>query len=193
MSGILNIYFHVKAKLENAPELQGTYHNWIHTKTHYDTVCHLGWLEEVDRCAFGRLKRASLFHDTGHLTGNADNHEHESTIIARTDLPLFGVHELDIEEICSLIMTTVPGYFPVDIVESIMVDADYGYLGMDYYPYVSELLRRERSVLHAVWRRQQITFLENHTFHTVSARKLFDRQKEINLKRLLREEKYNTI
>lgn len=189
MSDILPIYFHVKAKLENAPELQGTYHNWMHVKTHYDTVCHLGWMEDIEECAFGRLKKASLYHDTGYLTGNADKHEYESTIIARKELPPFGVHKLDIDEICSLIMTTVPGYIPIDIVEDIMVDADYGYLGMDYYLYVSELLRRERGVLHSVWRRQQIAFLENHTFHTASARKLFDRQKEINLKRLLRDAK----
>jgi predicted metal-dependent HD superfamily phosphohydrolase len=132
---------------------------------------------------------AALYHDTGYTTGKADNHEYQSTVVAREELPSFGVHELDIEEICSLIMTTVPGYLPIDIVESVMVDADYGYLGMDYYPYVVELLRRERSVLHSVWRRQQIAFLENHTFFTASARKLFDRQKEINLKRLLRESK----
>jgi uncharacterized protein len=165
------------------------YHGWLHTKTHYDTVCHLGWLEDIEECAFGRLKMAALYHDTGYTTGKADNHEYQSTVIAREELPSFGVHELDIEEICSLIMTTVPGYLPIDIVESVMVDADYGYLGMDYYPYVVELLRRERSVLHSVWRRQQIAFLENHTFFTASARKLFDRQKEINLKRLLRESK----
>lgn len=189
MADILPIYFHIKAKLENNSELF-MYHRWMHTKTHYDTVCHLGWLEDIEECAFGRLKRAALYHDTGYTTGKAVNHEYESTIIARKELPSFGVYVIDIDEICNLIMATVPGYVPIDIVEDVMIDADYGYLGMDYYPYAAELLRNELGISHSVWREQQIAFLENHTFHTASARKLFDRQKEINLNRLLKETKY---
>ena len=189
MSDILPIYYDIKAKLKDI-SYKFPYHGWMHTKTVYDTVCHLGWLEDIEECSFGRLKRAALYHETGFTTGKAENHEYEGTIIARKELPFYGVHELDINEICSLIMTTVPGNEPIDIVESIMIDADYGYLGMDYYPYVEELLRRERGIVHSVWKKQQITFLENHRFHTASARKLFDRQKEINLKRLLRDAKY---
>ena len=187
MADILRIYFHIKAKLEKSSE-SFMYHGWLHTKTFFDVVCYLGVLENIEECAFERLKIAALFHDTGYtILGDLKKHEYRSTVITRKELPLFGVHVLDIEEICSLIMTTVPGHTPIDIVEDVMIDADYEYLGRDYYPYVAELLRRELGISQSIWREQQKTFFENHEFRTASARELFDNQKEINYRRLLKE------
>jgi hypothetical protein len=82
-------------------------------------------------------------------------------------------------------MSTAPGYRPVGILEEIMHDADFEYLGRNYYPYVAELLRREKDILHSVWKEQQIAFLERHKFLTSSAQLLFDNQKEINYRRLI--------
>jgi hypothetical protein len=186
MVDILKIYFYVKGELENSPELKKFfYHGWRHTKSFYDTVCYLGVLENVDAGDLEKLKIAALYHDRGYETGIEKDHEYRGAEIARMELPLFGVSECDIYDICRLIMSTAPGYRPVGILEEIMHDADFEYLGRDYYPYVAELLRREKDILHSVWKEQQIAFLERHKFLTSSAQLLFDNQKEINYRRLI--------
>ena len=136
------------------------------------------------------LKTASLYHDTGYIFGDEEYHEYKSVIIAREELHSFEFSEYEIEEICRLIISTISGKEPLDILENIMRDADLEYLGRDYYPYVSELLRRERSILLSIWKREQIICLERHKFVTSSAQKFFNRQKEINIRRLKAEKEY---
>jgi uncharacterized protein len=185
MKDVLNIYFHVKNKLESAPELRRfLYHGWMHTKSFYDAVCYLAPLEGIGDNDFEKLKIASLYHDTGYTTGIAEDHEYQSAVIAHQELSSFGVDKCDIDDICKLILSTIPNTIPVGIFEEIMHDADYEYIGRDYYTYVVELLRRERGILHSVWKREQIAFLERHKFITSSAQKIFNRQKEINIKKL---------
>lgn len=186
MKDVLRIYFHIKNKLENNPELsQSFYHGWMHTKTFFDVVCYLAALEGVDDDETRLLKVAALYHDTGYTTGNSIGHEHMSANIAREELPsLFGFSQDEVDMVCILIEYTALDKKPLNILHKIMRDADMEYLGRDYYPHVSELLRRENSVLHAVWRREQLSFLKKHYFLTSSAQLLFDNQKAINLKKL---------
>jgi len=182
---ILKIYFHIKNKLENSPEVKGFfYHGWMHVKSVYDAVFYLGRLENVDDEDFEELKIAALYHDTGYTTGKAENHEYQSVTIALKELPSFGIDNQRISHICRLIVSTVPEVRPAGLLEEIMHDADLEYLGRDYYPYVSELLRREKSVLHSVWRVEQLSFLHRHRFFTTLAQNLFDDQKEINIRKL---------
>lgn len=181
---VLSIYFHIKTKLENAPSLrQFFYHGWMHTKSCYDAVCYLAASEDIMDDDVRLLKIASLYHDTGYIFGDEEYHEYKSAVIAREELHSFGFSEYEIDVICRLIISTISGKEPLDILEKIMRDADLEYLGRDYYPYVSELLRRERSILHSVWKKEQITFLERHKFAS-SAQKFFNHQKEINIRRL---------
>lgn len=185
MKDILNIYFHVKNKLENAPSLgQFFYHGWLHTKSHYDAVCYLVASENINDEDARLLKIASLYHDTGYIFGNEEHHEYKSAVIASEELHSFGFSEYEINVICRLIISTILNKKSIDILEDIMRDADLEYLGRDYYFYVSELLRRERSVLHSTWKKEQIIFLEKHKFVTSSAQKFFNHQKEVNIRRL---------
>jgi uncharacterized protein len=186
MTDILKIYFHAKAKLENSPALKKFfYHGWMHTKSSYDAICYLGILENVGIGDFKKLKIAALFHDRGYETGIEKEHEYKSAEIFREESPLFGISDADEYDICRLIMSTVPEYRPVGILEEIMRDADFEYLGRDYYPYVAELLRREKGILQSAWKEQQISFLEKHRFLAFYARLLFDKQKDVNYRRLL--------
>lgn len=186
MADILKIYFHIRDKMRSSQELHGFhYHGWMHTKSAYDAVCYLAVLENVDVDGIEKLKIAMLYHDTGYTTGNEVDHEYKSAEIARQELPSFGVDDCDIYDICRLIVSTAPGYRPVGTLEEIMHDADYEYLGRDYYPYVVELLRKEKGVTDSVWKEVQIAFLKGHLFLTPSARLLFDNQKDINYRKLL--------
>ncbi len=185
MIDILKIYFHIKAKLENSPEVQQFfYHGWMHTKSFFDAICYLGRLENVDDDDFEDLKIAALYHDTGYTTERSDNHEYLSAAIAIKELPLFGVDYHRIYHVCMLIISTIPEIRPVGLLEEIMHDADLEYLGRDYYPYVSELLRREKNIPCRIWKEEQISFLNEHRFFTTSAQNLFDNQKEIHIRKL---------
>jgi HD superfamily phosphodiesterase len=156
----------------------------MHTKSVYDAVCYLVASEDIMDDDARLLKIASLYHDTGYIFGDEECHEYKSAVIAREELHSFGFSEYDIDVVCRLIMSTILNKKSIDVLEDIMRDADLEYLGRDYYTHVSELLRRERSILHSVWKRKQITFLEKHKFLTSSAQKFFNHQKDINIRRL---------
>ena len=186
MVDILKVYFHIRAKMRSSQELHGFfYHGWLHTKSFYDAICYLAVLEDVNTDELEKLKIAALYHDTGYTTGKSEDHEYKSAEIARQELPSFGIDEHDIYDICRLIVSTAQGYRPSNALEEIMRDADYEYLGRDYYPYVAELLRKEKCVSDDVWKEEQISFLKEHKFLTSSAQLLFDNQKEINYLTLL--------
>lgn len=182
---VLSIYFHIKTKLENAPSLrQFFYHGWMHTKSCFDAVCYLSASEDIKDDDVRLLKIASLYHDTGYIFGDEEYHEYKSAVIARVELQSFGFSKYEIDVICRLIISTILNKESIDVLEDIMRDADLEYLGRDYYPYVSELLRREKSILHSKWDAEQLVFLEKHKFVTLSAQKFFNHQKEINFRTL---------
>lgn len=183
MADILSIYFNAKSVLENNPKLsQAFYHGWLHTKSFYDAVCYMAPLEGIDDHDTEILKLAALYHDTGYITGEPEGHEYMSAAIAHNDLRSFCVPEEDIDQVCKLIVSTSLGHKPIGILEEIMHDADLEYIGRDYYPYVSELLRKEKNVEYAVWKVEQISFMKKHHFLTSSAQTIFDNQKGINLR-----------
>ena len=182
-TGILALYFHAKEELLKLPE-NIEYHGWMHTKTFFDCVCYLAELEEIPKDKLILLKAAALYHDRGYIK-KAGGHEEESAEIARAELPEFGFSEEQIKEIVCLILSTKTPTTPKDRLEMIMCDSDLEALGRDYFPYVSELLRKESGKSKEEWAEIQIRFLKSHRYYTDSARKLFDRQKEENLKLLM--------
>lgn len=185
MKDILYIYLYVKRKLENAPRLRKLkYHGWMHTKSAYDAVCYLATLEDIDDEDAEILKAAALYHDTGQMFVS-ELHEYKSIDIARIDLKSFGYPWYKIDSACGIIESTLPNKRPIGILQEIMCDADFEYLGRDYYNYVSELLRAEIGTTPPIWRVEQIAFMKRHRYLTRSAQRLFNHQKEINLKRLI--------
>lgn len=157
----------------------------MHSKSVYDAVCYIAVLENVEASDLEKLKIAALYHDRGYITGIEEEHEYKSAEIARQELPLFGIGDYDIYDICRLIVSTAQGYRPNGILEEIMRDSDLEYLGRDYYMFVSDLLRMEKGILHSLWKVEQISFLKKHKFLTSSAQLLFDNQKEANYRMLL--------
>ncbi|MCK5372808.1 MAG: HD domain-containing protein [Candidatus Aenigmarchaeota archaeon] len=180
---ILALYFHSKEELLKLPEDIG-YHGWMHTKTFFDCVCYLAELEEIPKNKLVNLKVAALYHDRGYVDG-AENHEEKSARIAREELPGFGYSEGQIKDIVPLILSTKIPTAPKDKLEMIMCDADLEALGRDYFPYVSELLRKESAKSEDEWKGIQIQFLKGHEYYTDSAKKLFNRQKQENLNSLI--------
>ena len=86
---------------------------------------------------------------------------------------------------------------PVSLVAQYLCDADMYYLGSNNYPLDTELLRKEISLVDKVnfsdldWIKRQLQVLENHTYFTAEARKLFKKRKRNNI--LLLQNQLNRI
>lgn len=180
---ILPIYFHAKKELLKLPE-NIEYHSWMHTKTFFDCVCYIAELEEIPEDKLILLKTAALYHDRGY-TDRTEDHEEKSAEIAKKELQKFSYSEEQIKNIVCLILSTKVPTAPKDRLEMIMCDADLEALGRDYFPYTSELFRKESGKSKEEWAQIQIKFLKSHEYYTDSAKKLFSRQKEENLKSLM--------
>ena len=176
---ILPIYFDTQKSYEDMEE-KLPFHNWMHTKTFFECVCYLGALENIDADNLDLLKVAALYHDRGNEV-TREGHEEESIKMAREELPEYGLTQEPIDAVARFIGSTKTPTDPQDILEMIMCDSDMAVLGMDYFPYVSELLRIELDVPQDEWIHDQIIFLENHEYYTESAKMLFDKQKRRNL------------
>jgi hypothetical protein len=164
------------------------YHNLKHTVDVVTEVELIGWAENIPDEEILLLKTAALFHDTGHII-SYDNHEFQSTEIAKKILPKFNYSQEQIEQICKLIMVTKMPPAPTNLLEEIMCDSDLDYLGrVDFIP-VSNMLYEELKVRDKVgtfndWNKMQLSFISNHQYFTNTARKLREVNKQNQIERI---------
>ncbi|MGK6351168.1 HD domain-containing protein [Parapedobacter sp. DT-150] len=180
-------YILKRLKDELSPDL--TYHNDVHTMDVHSAAQHLAQAEGISGRPLELLLTAALFHDAGFLI-TAKGHEVSSCTIAQEALPAFGYTEADIELICRLIMATEVPQRPQEHLEEVLCDADLDYLGRGDFFVRSELLYNEMQRLGTVRSRAeydgiQLAFLENHRYFTATAKRLRDRQKAENFKKLI--------
>ena len=166
-----------------------TYHNIDHTLDvvwHCERIAIDEAIEEKDRYL---LNIAALYHDTGFLeiyTG----HELKSCDFFLMDAGQFNLSETDISTITDLIMSTRVPQKPLTLLQKIICDADLDYLGRDDFDRIGEKLKQEFIQYgfvdnEAEWKKLQITFLDNHQYHTNSSRCLREPVKRENYKSLL--------
>ena len=116
------------------------------------------------------LKTAALFHDAGFVINNK-NHEELGCKIVREHLPKYDYSQEQIEQICSMIMSTKIPQSPKNVLEQIICDADLDYLGRDDFYKIGQTLFNEFISYNVVkgekeWNRLQVRFLESHCFFT---------------------------
>ena len=93
-------------------------------------------------------------------------------------LPNFGYSQKQIEIIATIINSTKPSVKPTNILEEIMSDADYDYLGRSDYNVIANKLREEMTLYgynfsEIEWVNYQLNFLENkHKFYTSTAQNI---------------------
>ncbi len=166
------------------------YHSLDHTNDVLSAAKVLAAEEQVEGEDLTLLKTAVAFHDSGFIVKGKD-HERESCKIARAALPAFEFTELDIEIICGIIMATKIPQKPNTHLEQIICDADLDYLGRDDYDPISNLLlmemQTERNVSRKEWLGIQIRFMKSHTYYTVTAQKMRQEKKQLNLQKLEQE------
>ena len=144
-------------------------------------------LEEDDRLI---LLLAAWFHDTGYLKGEAAGHEEESIRMATEYLEGRNVDPAVMQRVTSCIKATRMPQSPVTLVEQILCDADLYHLATEDFRAKNALLKQEREALlgHKIskkeWRKNNIIFLEAHSYFTEYAKQNLEPRKLDNLKEL---------
>ncbi len=168
-------YFFLIGKLETGLPAYLHYHNADHTKDVLAGTERLGKAENISTRDLIIVKTAALFHDCGFLETYSD-HEEISCDMARKWLPQFGYNTDEIEEICTLILSTKIPQVPKSKLAEILCDADLYYLGTDKYFLNAENLYKELHEAGFVkdreeWRKEEIKFVELHHYFTDTAQK----------------------
>jgi uncharacterized protein len=182
----------IKRLRELSPDL--TYHCYDHTMDVLEQCVRLAEAEGIkDQRDIFLLKVAALYHDTGFLKAYRF-HEAASCEIFLEEVNGFGFTEDDIEVVKRLIMATQIPQQPADILEKIICDADLDYLGRDDFFSIGDTLRREFLLFKVVanqdeWESLQLKFLRNHSYHTTSSQLLREPAKQLNISKLLLEQK----
>jgi len=182
----------IKRLKELSPDL--TYHCYDHTMDVLEQCERIAEAEGVsDQKQIFLLKVAALYHDTGFLNAYRF-HEAASCDIFLEETRGFDFTEADTEIVKRLIMATQIPQQPADILEKIICDADLDYLGRDDFFSIGDTLRREflhfKVVANEVeWENLQLKFLKNHSYHTTSSQLLREPAKQLNISKLLLEQK----
>ncbi|MFB6318335.1 HD domain-containing protein [Saccharicrinis sp. FJH54] len=190
MKNIAGLKHHITRMLENELSDQLTYHRVHHTLSVLEVCQQYIKRMHVPPPDAYLLRTAALMHDTGYLVSSI-NHEEESVRIARNILPEWNYSDPEIARINGMIRATRIPQKPLNILECILCDSDLDYLGTDRFYPVSQTLFRELMNLNVIgsekeWNAMQITFLQNHSYHTPYAKRYREPVKQQHLEELLK-------
>ncbi|ULQ56149.1 DUF5706 domain-containing protein [Flavihumibacter rivuli] len=144
-------------------------------------------LTEEDRTA---LMLAAWFHDTGY-SRQYEGHEQASVEIARAFLHARNIPDPLIDKVSACILATQMPQSPKSTIEEIICDADLYHLGTTEFSTEHKLLRKEwilvfgKDISKKDWRKNNIAFLQKHSYFTEYARTHLEPVKQEHLKRLV--------
>jgi HD superfamily phosphodiesterase len=149
------------------------YHGIHHTLDVYEVSIKLAELENLNQEEKVIINTAALYHDSGFVY----QYEHNEVLAVKMInevLPKFGYNEKQIKIIGDIILTTRLKARPISLLEKIMSDADYDYLGRSDVNKIATTLHKELSeygVPFSIeeWNELQIKFLKKHHYHTESS------------------------
>jgi predicted metal-dependent HD superfamily phosphohydrolase len=169
-------------------ELPGhlSYHGIDHTIDVYGAAERIAKEKGISNYEQKLLLTAAWFHDSGFIK-TREGHEEESCRIARHYLPLYDYQPAEIELICDMIMATHMPQSPQTYLEEILCDADLDYLGRDDFFTLSKRLFLELRAEGLIknedeWNREQVDFMDNHSYHNANSEKLRQAKKEEYIK-----------
>jgi HD superfamily phosphodiesterase len=145
------------------------------------------------------LLLAAWFHDTGYTKGEATGHEDESIKIATSFLTRNNLEDAIIQRVASCIEATRMPQSPVNLVEKILCDADLYHLATDDFKARSQLLKQEqegilgRKIDKKEWRKNNISFLENHKYFTDYGQEKLEPKKQENQLKLKKKKQGKAI
>lgn len=169
-------------RLETELDSNLYYHGIHHTIDVYEASVKLVELEKLNEEDKIIVETAALFHDSGFLFQYEHNEELAVHLVEEI-LPSFNYSTHAIETIGQIILTTKVAARPTTILEKIMSDADYDYLGRDDVFEIADTLYKELNEFGVKfslleWNVLQYKFLKKHRYHTQSAIELRKNKKE---------------
>lgn len=169
------------------------YHNIAHTQRVVEKSNELAVQENLGEEEQSKLLIAAWFHDTGYVVDLA-NHEEESVKLVHNFLKENDALAF-VDEVSNAIMATKIDMVPTTKLGALLRDADCSHVGSKNYEEFSMLLRKELELTKGVkysdleWFGANLTFLsKTHKFTTITAAKLWDKQKSKNIAQQLKNE-----
>ena len=134
------------------------------------------------------LRTGALCHDLG-FTIAYQNHEENGISLALQLMKEYYFTPAQRKVVVGLIRATEVPQTPKTNLERILCDADLDYLGRDDYDRISNLLLKELKhfgvdLTQEEWMQKQISFLEDHNFHTPYAQKYREPAKQRHLQEI---------
>jgi uncharacterized protein len=133
---------------------------------------------------------AAYFHDSGFIREYGKNEPIAARMAGRI-LKLIGYKPNEIEKIQKMILATDLVVEPKTHVEKILCDADLDHFGRDDFFKLDAKLREGRRIRgldvsdDAKWYKGTLAVITNHQYYTESQKKLREKEKQKNIKRLL--------
>ena len=181
--------------LENQLNPNFLYHNLKHTQRVVKSTKELLNSHDFSDDENEQVLVAAWFHDTGYTKGVAD-HEENSCKIAKAFLEAENYNADKIKKIGDLIMATKRYHEPKNVFEEIIRDADASHFAQKSYWQTTDFLKEELSLLNIAnysnkeWREENIKmFKDEHRFYTTYAKENWEKEKEKNLRQLLKDKK----
>ena len=173
MMDFKNAKKYILTRLENELSPNLYYHGIHHTIDVYETSIKIAELEGLSQEEKIIVNTAALFHDSGFIFRYEQNEELAVKLIKEV-LPSFGYSKEQIKVIGNIILTTRIKARPITLLEKIMCDADYDYLGRnDVNKIATTLFKELNEVGHQFsekeWNDIQVKFLKKHQYYTASS------------------------
>ncbi|MFS4446509.1 Pycsar system effector family protein [Maribacter sp. 2307UL18-2] len=171
------------------------YHNLRHTQRVVANALEIMEAMELSQDEQEKVLLALWFHDTGYVDG-VENHEEKSCEFLEDFLKNNKYSQSNTESICQLIRATERTFKPTTELEKIIRDSDSGHFAKKDFRSVSEMLREELQKTgrgdHSPkeWRNMNIEFFRTeHRFFTDYAKENWQKEKDKNLRRLVKDRK----
>lgn len=170
------------------------FHNNTHMQDVVEATQRMSTFYKLSEKDHAIVLLAAYFHDTGYLTGGAQDHELRSAELAEKFLVAQPVSEDFRKMVSACILATKVPQNPQNLLEQIICDADLFHLGLDSFPARNKLMRKEAewtsraTISKEEWRKSTIKFLQDQHYHTEFAQTLLKDKKEAHLQKLIAKE-----
>lgn len=162
------------------------FHNYHHTAAVAEAALEIGRNSGLPEEELQLVSVAAWFHDTGY-SEKYKGHEDVSKLLAATFLQAQGADESFQAQVTACIEATRQPQNPQTLLEQVLCDADLSHLGKQIFYVSSQKLKKEMELVKGIlipdpeWHRQNIFFLEGHTFFTPYAKEIYSGQQYKNI------------
>ena len=168
---------------------KAAYHSLEHSRDVAEASEKIGKASDLKDDQLEIVILAAWFHDTGYLFQRKD-HEIASVKTAETFLRKNSYPEEKISAVAECIFSTRMGHVPRNVMEKVIMDADFTNLSSNDNLKQADLLRKEMvnfggsEPTEEEWLTAELKFLLNHQYHTSYARNKLEDKKSDNIKKI---------